>query len=48
MDEAARCDRLLLLHDGRLLADTTPTGLLDSTHTADPDAAFLALVDGAR
>jgi ABC-2 type transport system ATP-binding protein len=48
MDEAARCDRLLLLHDGRLLADTTPAGLLDSTHTADPDAAFLALVDGAR
>ncbi len=48
MDEAARCDRLLLLHDGRLLADTTPAELLESTHTADPDAAFLALMDAAR
>ncbi len=48
MDEATRCDRLLLLHDGRLLADTTPAGLLAQTHTHDADSAFLDLVDAAR
>jgi ABC-2 type transport system ATP-binding protein len=47
MDEAARCDRLLLLHEGRILADTTPAGLLADTHTTDADAAFLALLDAA-
>jgi ABC-2 type transport system ATP-binding protein len=45
MDEARRCDRLLLLHDGRLIADTTPDGLLAETATSDHDAAFLALVE---
>ena len=28
MDEATRCDRLLLLREGQLLADETPQGLL--------------------
>lgn len=42
MDEALRCDRLLLLRAGRLIADTTPRGVLSSTGTRDPDAAFLA------
>ncbi len=45
MDEALRCDRLLLLREGRLVADTTPEGLLASTGTSDPDAAFLALIE---
>lgn len=45
MDEALRCDRLLLLRAGRLIADTTPDGLLSSTGTRDPDAAFLALIE---
>jgi ABC-2 type transport system ATP-binding protein len=45
MDEARRCDRILLLDDGRLLADDTPAGLLDATGTADADDAFLALVE---
>lgn len=44
MDEALRCDRLLLLRQGQLIADTTPDGLLSSTGTRDPEAAFLALV----
>lgn len=44
MDEALRCDRLLLLRAGRLIADTTPAGLLESTGAPDPDAAFLALI----
>ncbi|MDJ1372734.1 ABC transporter ATP-binding protein [Gulosibacter molinativorax] len=47
MDEALRCDRLLLMREGRIIADTTPAGLLESTGADDPDAAFLALIDGA-
>jgi ABC-2 type transport system ATP-binding protein len=43
MDEAARCDRLILLHQGRVLADATPTELLMSTGTDSAEAAFLAL-----
>lgn len=45
MDEAARCDRLLLLREGRLLADETPDSLLAQTHAVDPEHAFLALID---
>jgi ABC-2 type transport system ATP-binding protein len=44
MDEATRCDRLLLMRDGEFLADTTPTGLLEETQTRDPESAFLALI----
>jgi ABC-2 type transport system ATP-binding protein len=45
MDEALRCDRLMLLRAGRIIADTTPEGLLADTDTTDPDAAFLALIE---
>ena len=51
MDEASRCDRLLLMRDGDLLADDTPQGLLDSVGTDDIEQAFLPLIDrkaGAR
>lgn len=48
MDEAARCDRVLLLRDGRLLAEDTPDGLRRRAGTADLDAAFLRLVEQAR
>jgi len=44
MDEARRCDRLLLLRDGRLIADTTPTRLLADTGQTDAEDAFLALI----
>jgi ABC-2 type transport system ATP-binding protein len=44
MDEATRCDRLLLMRDGELLADTTPTGLLEETQTRDAESAFLAVI----
>jgi ABC-2 type transport system ATP-binding protein len=47
MDEAQRCDRILLLRDGALLADVTPAELLERTGTADADDAFLALVGAA-
>lgn len=45
MDEALRCDRLILMRGGRIIADTTPEGLLADTGAADPDAAFLALIE---
>ncbi|GAA2773872.1 ABC transporter ATP-binding protein [Kitasatospora cinereorecta] len=48
MDEATRCDRLLLMREGRLLADDTPAELLRSTGTADIDSAFLDLVESTR
>ncbi len=44
MDEAARCDRLLLMRDGALLADDTPDALRAQTGTQDLEQAFLALV----
>ncbi|MFJ1756778.1 ABC transporter ATP-binding protein [Kitasatospora sp. NPDC088134] len=44
MDEATRCDRLLLMRDGRLLAHDTPAALLAATGAADIEAAFLDLV----
>jgi len=44
MDEAVRTDRLLLMRDGRILADGTPEGLRSSTGTADLEAAFLHLI----
>jgi ABC-2 type transport system ATP-binding protein len=51
MDEASRCDRLLLMRDGELLADDTPQDLLLSAGTSDIEQAFLTLIDrkaGAR
>ncbi|WP_344231654.1 ABC transporter ATP-binding protein [Kribbella hippodromi] len=51
MDEASRCDRLLLMREGELLADDTPDGLLASAGTGDIEQAFLTLIDrkaGAR
>lgn len=44
MDEAARCDRLLLLRGGVLLADDTPDGILAAAGTSDMDEAFLTLI----
>jgi ABC-2 type transport system ATP-binding protein len=44
MDEAARCDTLLLMREGRILAHEAPAALLARTGTADIEAAFLALV----
>ena len=45
MDEALRCDRLILMRAGRIIADTTPDGLLADTGQTDPDAAFLTLIE---
>jgi ABC-2 type transport system ATP-binding protein len=45
MDEAERCDRLLLMRDGELIADDSPGALLATTETSDIESAFLSLVD---
>ena len=39
-----RCDALLLMRDGELLASDTPAGLLRRTGADDIEHAFLALV----
>jgi ABC-2 type transport system ATP-binding protein len=44
MDEAGRCDGLLLLRDGLLLADSTPARLRAEQGTDDLEEAFLRLV----
>ncbi|MFJ6545036.1 ABC transporter ATP-binding protein [Streptomyces sp. NPDC003656] len=47
MDEAERCDHLLLMRDGRVLAGGTPENLRTRTGTDTVEAAFLHLVDQA-
>jgi ABC-2 type transport system ATP-binding protein len=44
MDEAGRCDRLLLLREGRLLADSSPAELRSESGTDDLEEAFLRLI----
>ncbi len=44
MDEAARCERLLLMREGRVLADDTPDHLCAATGEPDLERAFLRLI----
>lgn len=46
MDEADRCDRVLLMRHGAIIADDSPDGLRASTGTTDIESAFLALAEG--
>jgi len=46
MDEADRCDSLLLIREGRLLASATPAALRERTGAAQLDEAFLRLIRG--
>ena len=48
MDEADRCDRLLLLREGRLVADATPAELRATTGVDDLEAAFVRLIRRGR
>ncbi|MCW2792334.1 MAG: transporter related protein [Nocardioides sp.] len=45
MDEAERCDRLLLMREGRIIADGTPDEIRQRTGTGDIESAFLAIVE---
>jgi ABC-2 type transport system ATP-binding protein len=45
MDEAERCDRLLLMRDGRLLFQESPKVLKERTGIDDIEGAFLTLVE---
>ncbi len=47
MDEATRCDRLLIMRNGGILFDGTLPELLRHTRAKDADGAFLALADAA-
>jgi ABC-2 type transport system ATP-binding protein len=44
MDEANRCDRLLLIREGQLIADDTPTAVKAEAGSDDLDEAFLRLI----
>ncbi len=48
MEEAGRCDEVLLLRDGRVLAQSTPAQLLARTGAGDLDQAFLRMVGEQR
>ncbi|HET6529945.1 MAG TPA: ABC transporter ATP-binding protein [Actinoplanes sp.] len=44
MDEASRCDRLLLIREGRLISDDTPAAIRGRAGTDDLEEAFLRLI----
>ena len=48
MDEAENCDELILVRDGRIVAQDTPEELLRRTGADDIGDAFLVLIEGAR
>lgn len=48
MDEAGRCDDIVLLRDGRLLAHSSPAELLKVAAATNLDEAFLTLIRKAQ
>jgi ABC-2 type transport system ATP-binding protein len=44
MEEASRCDSLLLLRDGHLLGQLTPDELRERGHSQDLEQAFLGII----
>jgi len=44
MDEAERCDYLVLIRDGKVIANSTPRELLKLTNTKSVEKSFLKLV----
>jgi len=45
MDEAARCDELMLMRDGAILAQDAPERLMQRTDAKDIEQAFIRLVN---
>jgi ABC-2 type transport system ATP-binding protein len=48
MDEAERCDDLLLIREGKILAHDAPAALCVKTHSKTVEESFLKLVGAAR
>jgi ribosome-dependent ATPase len=48
MNEAARCDRLSLMHEGRVLASDTPHGLVKTSGANDLEDAFIRFIEQER
>jgi ABC-2 type transport system ATP-binding protein len=48
MDEAENCHELILVRDGRIVAQSEPQELLRRTGTDDIGDAFLVLIEGAQ
>jgi ABC-2 type transport system ATP-binding protein len=46
MDEASRCERLILIREGVVIADDTPDTVRAAAGTDDMDEAFLRLIRG--
>lgn len=46
MDEAERCHRLLLMREGRIIADASPARIKEQAGADTVDEAFLAIVRG--
>ena len=44
MDEATRCDSVLLMREGQLLAHAPIRELQERTRTPNPEEAFMALI----
>jgi ABC-2 type transport system ATP-binding protein len=47
MDEAERCDELMLMREGRIVAAAPPAAILEQTGTSDLESAFLALAEAS-
>ncbi len=47
MDEAERCDRISLMHAGKVLASGAPDTLRESQHTETLEEAFIAYLEAA-
>ncbi|WP_454628532.1 ribosome-associated ATPase/putative transporter RbbA [Bradyrhizobium cenepequi] len=45
MNEAARCDRLSLMHEGRVLATDTPAGLIKARDAKSLEDAFISFLE---
>ncbi len=45
MDEADRCDRLLLMREGRIIADGSPDEIRRQTGSTDIESAFLRMIE---
>lgn len=48
MDEAERCDDLLLMREGRIIAQGAPSAIKEQQGAPDVETAFLALVEGGE